>query len=184
MERRRHYITVKDEGIDPAHVERLFHAFLDLRQQSLMTAVIDAVSDTKPLPPEIEKARLQLVELSKKRGGRRDPQMRIHLKLEDPEQFALLRTFGFYSIYTLVYEKGQNVKDQLGAVMSTDDSGYGIDVLADERELRQLGEAARIPFEAFKELPPPRPWDGAGFLIPVLLLIGLIVWAVWKILIS
>lgn len=184
MERRRVYISLHDEGVRPEHVEGVFHRFLDLRRPQLTKAVVDAISDDKHPPSDVEEARRKLIDLGRNRPGRGDPQMAIELDLTNSEHFALLRTFGLYSIYALVYEEGQDIEDQLDRAMGVDDSGYSIDVLVHDAELRQLADDAGLPVESFKEAfsaRPPSPPVRAARLLVALVIIWLIAWMVWKV---
>lgn len=102
------YDVVGFEGI-----QRAFTSFLELNRDNLERGVVDAITDDKSLPREVESARRTLVEIGKEararegrlqRAGAR--QMRIELNLQHPRHVELFETFGAYSIDANAYFQG------------------------------------------------------------------------------
>lgn len=150
------YDVVGFDGIVSA-----FRTYLQEHRSELVRASLDALSDDKDLPPEVEDARQQLVENGEEREGRAagtrrrwwqrggDPQMAIELDLREASDFALFETFGPYSIEALAYASQQEDEDP---VVYVHDSGSSLLLALNQSEVHAFASRAQLPVEGIVDL--------------------------------
>ena len=146
-------------GIDPAigwdKTLRIARVLLDKLRPHINYAWIDALTDHTHLSSEAQAAVQQLRRLDERRwaqqrrplwGSRRKgPTYKgIDLNPRDPDQFALLRTFGPYSIHAEVYRA--NEKEP---VLVLHDTGTSIHFRWKPEQLSELAAEARVSPSAF-----------------------------------
>lgn len=153
--------SVEYEVVGFEGIERAFKTFLAMNRARLARAIVDAISDDKNLPPEVETARLHLIKIGQDRQDseiqleprpprrRKDPHVGIELDLREERQYRLFETFGTYSIAADAYFEGAEDDDDY--VLSVHDSGSSLLLRLDD----PVGFRAQadLPQEGLVDLP-------------------------------
>lgn len=149
-------MTKKTYFIDPSigmeGVQRVSEALIELLGPNLSHASIDAISDDKTLPDEVQLALEKLISMARERdyemnksAGRRthrrteeEPSLTaLNLSLDQEENVKLLKVFGPFSIYAEVYVQGDSEP-----VLVFDDSGTSITFRLEPERLSLLKSRA------------------------------------------
>lgn len=137
-------------------VLRAFQTYVRRHRSQLVRAEVDAISDDKGLPPEVEAARQALIRRGELREGRKrwwqrggDPQMAIELDLREDDDFELFETFGAHSIHAngFGFRSGEEV-----CMVYVHDSGTILSVLLENHVVDDFAREAELPAGALVDL--------------------------------
>ncbi len=137
-------------------VMRAFKTYVRQHRSELALGEIDAISDNRDLPDEVEVARRDLIRRGEVREGRKrwwrrrgDPQMAIELDLRDRVDFELFEAFGAYSIEASGYGPGAG-KESL--MVHVHDSGTILTLFLEHDEVEDFAREANLPAQALLDI--------------------------------